>query len=49
MNYTGDNNKTKDELLIELRAYVNLIREDESVKPEIKFALCAILQILKLL
>jgi hypothetical protein len=49
MNYINDNNKTKEELLIELRAYTNLIQADGTVKAETKYALSAILQILKLI
>jgi hypothetical protein len=44
-----DNNNTKAELLIELRAYTNLIKDDKDLKPEIKLALSAILQILQIM
>ena len=43
----NDNNNTKQELIIELRAYISIIRENKDVSQEMKLALQAILLILQ--
>lgn len=49
MNITKDNKNTKQELLIELRVYINLIRQNEKQDEEVKLAMQCILLILQMI